>query len=97
MVYLSAFMFLVGLFFFGVGTLGLIRFPDSLTRMHAATKCDTLGAGLVLGALALHGGAPGASVKLILIIFFIWITNPTAAHIIARAKYRHDQKGADSR
>lgn len=81
-------------FFFAVGTLGLLRMPDVFTRMHASTKCDTLGAGLALLGVAVYAGISVISVKAILIIAFIWITNPTAAHIIAKAKYNSDQRKA---
>jgi multicomponent Na+:H+ antiporter subunit G len=75
-----------GLFFLFVGTLGLLRLPDVYCRLHATTKCDTLGAGLVLLSLLLQSGA-AVAVKLGIIILFILITNPTAAHVIARAAY----------
>lgn len=78
-----------GLFFFLVGVVGLLRLPDVYSRMHATTKCDTLGAGLILFALILYAGFSNASVKLFFMILFIWITNPTAAHVIARASYRN--------
>lgn len=76
-----------GLFFLFVGTVGLLRLPDVYCRLHATTKCDTLGAGLVLLSLVLQSSL-AAAVKLGLIILFILITNPTAAHVIARAAYR---------
>lgn len=82
----SAVFLFVGLFFLFVGTLGLLRLPDVYCRLHATTKCDTLGAGLVLLSLALQSSLSGA-VKLVLIITFILITNPVAAHVIARAAY----------
>ena len=75
-----------GLFFLAVGVIGLVRLPDVYTRLHATTKCDTMGAGLVLLALALQSDLAGA-VKLIIITIFIWITNPTAAHVIAKAAW----------
>lgn len=78
-------------FFFAVGTIGLIRLPDTYTRMHATTKGDTLGAGLGLLALALYNiDKPFVAAKLMIIIVFIWITNPTAAHVIAKAQYKKD-------
>lgn len=81
-------LFLVlGCFFFAVGVIGLIRFPDTLTRLHATTKCDTLGAGLVLVGLSLYFGLSLTSAKLILIVVFVWITNPTAAHVIANSTF----------
>lgn len=82
--YLSAFMLYAGVFFFAVGVVGLMRFPDVYTRLHATTKCDTLGAGLMLIGLMLQG-SPTVAVKLLIIIILLWITNPTAAHVIARA------------
>ena len=81
-------------FFFAVGTLGLLRMPDTYTRMHASTKCDTLGAGLALLAIAVYSGFSVISIKSIIVIAFIWITNPTAAHIIAKAKYHSEKKEA---
>lgn len=86
-------LFLVaGVFFFLVGVVGLLRLPDVYTRMHATTKCDTLGAGLILFALALYSGFSATSMKLLLMILFLWLTNPTAAHVIARAAYRNKTK-----
>lgn len=75
-----------GLFFLMVGTVGLLRLPDVYTRLHAVTKCDTLGVGLVLISLLLQSSLP-AALKLGLIIIFVLITNPTSAHVIAKAAY----------
>lgn len=80
-----------GLFFFAAGTLGLIRFPDVLTRMHATTKCDTLGAGLILVGLMFFSDSVYLMLKLAVIIVFLWIANPTAAHYMARAVYRTER------
>lgn len=74
-----------GLFFFFVGTVGVLRFPDALTRAHGAAKCDTLGAVLCLAALMLYKGWTPSSIKLLLVIVFLWTTNPTATHMIAKA------------
>lgn len=79
----------IGIFFFFVGTIGLLRLPDVYTRLHAATKCDTLGLGMILVGIILYEGATLASVKIIFIIGFVFLTNPTAAHAIARAAYKH--------
>lgn len=86
-----AILFLIGgAFFFFVGTTGLIRMPDVFCRMHATTKCDTLGAGMILVGLMIFNGLSMISLKLFLILIFIWLTNPTAAHIIAKAEYKKD-------
>lgn len=82
-------LLVAGIFFFVIGVVGLLRLPDVYSRMHATTKCDTLGAGLILFALALYSGVSNASIKLLFMIAFIWLTNPTAAHVIARAAYRN--------
>jgi multicomponent Na+:H+ antiporter subunit G len=86
---IMAILFLFGgAFFFFVGTTGLIRMPDVFCRMHATTKCDTLGAGMILVGLMIFNGLSVISLKLLLILIFIWLTNPTAAHIIAKAEYK---------
>ncbi|MBN2847973.1 MAG: monovalent cation/H(+) antiporter subunit G [Coriobacteriia bacterium] len=77
-----------GAFFFLVGTLGLLRFPDFYARTHAATKCDTVGAGAVLLALALLRGLQPDVLKLILLAGLVLLSSPTAAHALARAAYR---------
>lgn len=76
-----------GLFFFMVGTLGIIRFPEVFTRAHSAAKCDTLGAVLCLCSLVVLEGLNMLSLKIILIIIFVWTSNPTATHLIAKAEY----------
>ncbi|MCY6355208.1 monovalent cation/H(+) antiporter subunit G [Clostridium sp. ZS2-4] len=81
-----------GLFFFMVGTIGILRFPDVYTRAHSAAKCDTLGAVLSLIALIIYNGLNIVSLKLLLIIVFVWITNPTATHLIVKAKHENDNK-----
>lgn len=80
-------LLLGGLFFFSVGTIGLLRLPDVFTRLHATTKSDTLGAGLIILAAMVYLGLDIVVIKLILILVFVWITNPTAAHIISKAVY----------
>ena len=74
-----------GGFFVVAGGVGLLRFPDFFTRLHAASVTDTLGAGLILLGLMLQSGFPHASIKLILILMFLFISSPTAAHALAKA------------
>lgn len=77
----------IGTFFLLVGAIGLIRMPDMFTRMHASTKCTTLGAMCtLLGVAILMQGS--VAIKAVLIIIFIVLGNPTSAHAIARAAYR---------
>lgn len=79
---------LVGLFFVVVGTIGLLRFPDFYTRMHATGKCDTLGEGLMLIGLIIYQGFDLISVKLLFLIIFFLVANPVATHAIARRAYK---------
>lgn len=72
--------------FLGVtGALGLFRFPDFYTRLHAASVTDTLCAALIILGLVLQTGFSLFSVKLVLILLVIAYTSPTAAHALARA------------
>ncbi|MCP5420990.1 MAG: monovalent cation/H(+) antiporter subunit G [Gammaproteobacteria bacterium] len=82
---LSWLALLGGLFFLAVGGIGLLRLPDFYTRLHAAGITDTLGAGLILLGLCFQGGWTQITIKLILILVFLWFTSPTATHALARA------------
>ena len=82
---LSWLALLGGVFFVIVGGVGLLRMPDFYTRLHAASITDTLGAGLILLGLMLHGGWTLVSAKLLLILSFLWLTSPTATHALVRA------------
>lgn len=75
-----------GLFFFMVGSIGVIRLPDLFSRAHSAAKCDTLGTLLCMGSLIIYKGFSIISLKLLICIFFLWITAPTATHLITRSK-----------
>ena len=78
---------LLGLFFTIVSTTGVIRLPDIYARAHTASQADTLGAGFALAGVALAMGWQSATFKTVLLLFFIFVTNPTAAHAIARAAH----------
>lgn len=95
--FIVGFFIITGLFFFMVGTIGVLRFPNMYTRAHGAAKCDTLGAVLSLTALIIYNGFNLVSLKLLLIIVFVWITNPTATHIIVKAKYNGDMENRDKK
>ena len=74
--------------FAAVAGLGLLRLPDVLIRMHASTKAGTLGVGLIVIAVAVHKGDLLVTSKAVLIIIFLLLTAPVAAHLIGRAAYR---------
>ena len=79
-----------GAFFLLMGAIGLLRFPDFYTRMHAAGKCDTLGSLLVFLGLAVYQGVDLTSAKMLLIGLFIFLTSPTATHAMAWAAHRNE-------
>jgi multicomponent Na+:H+ antiporter subunit G len=68
-----------------VAAVGFVRLPDVFARAHAASKSETLGALLGLGAAAVAFGASTATLKLVLLAVFVLVTGPTAAHAIVRA------------
>lgn len=82
---LSWLLLVAGGIFVLISTIGMLRFPDFFTRLHAASITDTLGALLVLAGLGLQAGLSLVTVKLLLILFFILFTTPTAAHALAKA------------
>jgi multicomponent Na+:H+ antiporter subunit G len=74
-----------GVLFALIGGAGLLRLPDFYTRLHAAGVTDTLGAGLILLGLMLQGGLTLITVKLLLILLFLWFTSVVATHALVRA------------
>ena len=82
---LSAILLLVGSVFALIGSIGIVRMPDVFTRLHAAGITDTLGAAGVLLGLALKAGFSLLLVKLLLMLAFLLLLNPTACHALARA------------
>lgn len=85
----SAFLLIAaGLFVLLVATIGIFRFSSTLNRIHVAAKCDTLGALLVLSGLIVLSGFTVFSMKLLLVILFLWLTNPVASHLVALAEVR---------
>jgi len=88
---LTIILMLLGLFFFLAGTIGLLRLPDFYSRLHAAGKCDSLAAVLMISGLAIYNlepfsvGALLVSAKLFLIAAFVFVASPTATHAITEA------------
>jgi len=76
-----------GCFFIVVAAIGVIRFPDFYSRTHPAGKADSLGQALVLSGLMIYEGLSLISIKLLMIIVFIFIANPTASHALVKAAY----------
>ena len=85
---IAALLMLSGLFVLGVATIGIFRFSTMLNRIHIADKCDTLGALLVLSSLIVLSGFTIFSLKLLLVIIFLWLSNPVSSHLVARAEVK---------
>lgn len=80
----------IGVVFFIAGTTGLLRFPDVYTRLHAVTKADNLGLGLIVIGLALQADGIAPVIKLALIWMLVLIAGAAACHLVAqRAWHRH--------
>ena len=84
---IASVLLIVGSIFCLVAAVGMLRLPDTLIRMHAATKAGTLGAGCILAAEAVVAGELGTTLKAIAAIVFLLLTAPVAAHLIGRAAY----------
>lgn len=77
-----------GTFFFFAGTVGLLRFPDSLTRLHALTKADNLGLGLVALGLIPRADSALSALKLIVIWVLVLLSGGSTSQLIGRALRR---------
>ncbi len=84
----SALCLLTGSFFCLSGGIGIIRFPDFYTRMHAVGVTDTLGAGMILVGLMLLRPESLVLIKLIMILLMTLFISPTASHALAKAALR---------
>ena len=90
---ISCIPIIVGTFLFWGASIGVIRFPDFYTRMHAAGKADTLSSMLVLTGLSLYNlddfswYAVLVSIKIISIAGFVLITSPTSTHALMQSGY----------
>ncbi|MDD2352115.1 MAG: monovalent cation/H(+) antiporter subunit G [Candidatus Caldatribacteriota bacterium] len=91
-------LILIGIFFNGLGSIGLMRFPDVYTRLHAATKCTTFGSiftslaviifGFYLWKVSGNSKYGVLALHTIVALACLIITNPTGAHAISRAAHR---------
>ena len=100
--YLSGALLLLGSFFVVVGGIGVLRMPDVFTRMHAAGLTDTMGSFFILTGLMLQSGISGVTLRLVLVLAFLWFTSPVATHALAKAALHgnlrpieHEEEGGD--
>ncbi len=76
-----------GAFFVVVGAYGTVRFPDFWSRLHAASITDSAGMILLLLGMCLQAGLTLITVKLLIILVFLFLTGPTATHAVANAAF----------
>ena len=76
---ISVALLLAGTGFFMVGTIGILRLPDLFTRLHALTKADNLGLGLMVFALALQAASVTAALKLVLIWLLVLLASSSTS------------------
>lgn len=85
---LSAAFLLGGAGYFFAGTVGMLRFPDVYSRLHALTKGDNVGLGLTVVGLALRAESAAAVGKLFIVWMLVLLAGATASHLIARSSLR---------
>jgi multicomponent Na+:H+ antiporter subunit G len=83
----SWFCLVTGSVFCLIGGIGIIRMPDFYSRGHAAGITDTLGAGLILLGLMFQAGLTLVSAKLVMVLFFLYVTSPTSTHALFKSAY----------
>lgn len=87
-----AILILGGLTVAGIATFGIFKFKFVLNRMHAAAMCDTLSILFILLGLIIYSGFNFTSLKLLLIILFLWFASPVSSHLISRLEVTIDEK-----
>lgn len=85
--WVGVFVMFLGALFMLIAAIGIVRMPDLFTRMQAATKTGTAGAGCVLVGTALFMLQTQVTSKVLLVVAFLFLTAPVAAHMLARAGY----------
>lgn len=81
---IGLFFIVAGIPFFLSGTIGLLRFPDIYTRLHALTKADNVGLGLIVLGLAFEADSWFTVAKLMLIWILVLIASSASCHLVAR-------------
>lgn len=84
---LAGLLLLAGSAFTAIAAFGILRLPDLYTRMHAASKAGSVGAGLALLALAIVAATPAESLRAVAAVFFFLLTTPISAHLLAKAAH----------
>jgi multicomponent Na+:H+ antiporter subunit G len=82
---IGSIIILLGSVFLFLGSIGIVRMPDSYNRIQAGTKATTLGIILTLAGVSVYH--PGWIGKMVILIVFVILTNPTSSHVIARTAH----------
>ena len=100
--YLSGALLVLGSFFVVTGGIGVLRMPDVFTRMHAAGLTDTMGSFFILTGLMLQAESSEVTLRLVLVLAFLWFTSPVSTHALAKAALLgkvepvvHEDEGGD--
>ncbi|MEO8758090.1 MAG: monovalent cation/H(+) antiporter subunit G [Devosia sp.] len=88
MIYLAAIVMLIGATFAMLAAIGVLRFPDLYTRLHAASNAGPLGAGLILIGAGFASGDLLIFIRCLLGLVFLVLVGPVSAHLLARAALR---------
>jgi multicomponent Na+:H+ antiporter subunit G len=81
-----------GVLFFLAGVVGLLRFPDAITRLHALTKADNVGLGLIVIGLLPQAGGLFAALKLLLVWVLVLLAGSTVGQVMARVARRAEPR-----
>ncbi|MBM9604859.1 cation:proton antiporter [Desulfopila inferna] len=88
---------LAGGFFFLAGTVGMLRFPDAMSRLHALTKADNLGLGFIVLGLSLRSLVLPVIIKLLLIWFTVMLASSTACYLVGNSILEEERKNGRER
>jgi multicomponent Na+:H+ antiporter subunit G len=77
-----------GVGFCALAAVGILRMPDVYTRLQASSKAGTLGCSLILSGVAVAYDVPAVTARVVLVILFVLLTGPVAAHVVSRSAYR---------
>lgn len=95
-IYVGCLFLLIGSGFTLLAAIGVLRLPDLLTRMHAASKAGSVGAGFILLAVALVSLEAAVALRAVIGFAFLLLTTPVSAHLLARTSYRSGNQSQDN-
>lgn len=82
----------IGVFCFAISILGVFRFKYAMNRLHAAAIGDTLGLGCFTIGMMILNGLNITSIKMLIVVLFLWFASPTASHLVARMEVSVDEE-----